>query len=137
MEICYFCPFFPSVKTLVFQITTFFPLFNFCSRVYFNAANTFTLMPSDSLNCSSRLEQRPQQLEWELIGKQACVSNPGQVSSSEPAQRCWPWPCRLTHFSRPALHLNPEKWGDNRWGQKQERGQKENDRTYVRMKLWA
>ena len=133
-----FLPLLFSVKTLGFQITTlnFFPLFNFCSKVLFYitfiAANTFTLMPSDS----TLLAWWPLQLEWELIGRWAGVSNAGQVSSHGLALQSWPWPSIVKPFSKSVLRLNPEEKED-RWREKLERGQKEKDRTCVRMELWV
>lgn len=87
---------------------TFFPLFNFGFKllfyVTFIAANTFTLMPPDSLDGSALLAWRAWQLEWELTGRPACVSNPGQEST----------PGLVQPLPKSVLHLNPEKDVDHR-----------------------
>lgn len=137
VEICLFCPSYPLWKHRFSDnnINVFFP-FQLCPRVLlcvmFIAANTFTLMPSDSLAChtaGSVTSVSGMEIDWQADP----VSHPGQVSSSGLPQQSWPWPYTWRLFSESVLCLNPEKRENNGWAEKQERGQKEKGETCIRM----
>ena len=134
-------PFLSSVKTLDFQVTTltgfvlfcFFPfqlVFRVFRWVMFMAVSTFTLMPSDSLRghaARSLASAAGMGIDWQAD----LVSHPGQVSSSGLPHRAGLGPACWNLFQI-SPHLNPEKTANDGWEEKQERGRKENDKTWVR-----
>lgn len=85
------------------------------------------LLPIHSLDClltawrGCYVGRVTSELEWGLTGRLACVTSPGQASSSGLAQHSWPWPCTLRPPPYQFCTYGDRNGDNNRWGEKQER----------------
>lgn len=104
-----------SMKHQVFrqQHLIHFSILNFSSRILFYvmfiAANTFALMPSDSLNCRIHWQVKSAAgmgIDWQYS---PCIQHSIILCQSRVQCSSWTWSYMLNSVSKPVLHLNTEK----------------------------